>query len=191
MLGRPHCGGIEAEPRGEREPAPRSARTTVEPIETSRLVLVDVPASPPQPASPALRVAAALVVVEGLLLVAAGVLLLVRTVTGTPNDVGTAIFLAALALAVGVLLAWVGRPFARGRRWARSPIVVVQLLALPVGVGFVQGALYGYAVPDLALAIAVLALLVTPAARTPFEGGRKGPAKAPRPSRSGPTTGGR
>jgi hypothetical protein len=133
------------------------------------LVSVDVPA--PDAVSPAagLRVAAGLVFLEGLALMAAGAWLLVQTVAGSPDSLGTALFLALLAVAVGVAVAWLSRLLLRGQRWARSPVVVVQLLALPVGAGLVQGARYPYAVVDLALAVVVLGLLVTPAARAPFE----------------------
>jgi phosphate/sulfate permease len=129
----------------------------------------------------ALRVVTGLVLVEGLLLVAAGAWLLVATVTGSPDSLGTALFLALLALVAGAGLAWLSRPLLRGRRWARSPVVVAQLLALPVGAGLVQGALYRYAVPDLALAVTVLGLLAVPAARVPFEPPRGGAERASAP----------
>jgi hypothetical protein len=110
-----------------------------------------------------------LVAAQGIAVLATGAWLLARTSAGQAHDVGSALFLAVLALAAGVALVWLARPLLRGKRWARSPVVVAQLLALPVGAGLVQGALYRYAVPDLALAAVVLAMLATPAARTPFE----------------------
>ena len=70
----------------------------------------------------------------------------------------------------GVLVVLVARGLSRVQGWARAPAVVVQLLALPVGVGLVQGRVWYAAVPVLALAGSVLYCLATPEARLAFRG---------------------
>ena len=77
------------------------------------------------------RTAGWLVGVEGLLGVAFAVVLLVSGLGGTDqvgNLVGEAVFFLIMGLAVGA----VGAGLVLGRRWARTPAIVVQLLLLPV-----------------------------------------------------------
>jgi hypothetical protein len=65
-----------------------------------------------------------------------------------------------------VLLA---RGLARLAGWARTPVVVLQLLALPVGYSLgIQAGLLAYGAPILLAAVAVLYLLFTPEARAAF-----------------------
>ena len=68
--------------------------------------------------------------------------------------------LAAVS-AVGLWL--VARGLFRGRRWARSPALVTNLLVLPVAVGLVQGGRWYVGGPLLCWALAVLVLLFAPA----------------------------
>jgi hypothetical protein len=106
-----------------------------------------------------LRAAAALVAVEGLTMIGLGALLLVRGFGADVDDVWRAELGAALALASGGGVVLLARALLTGRRRVQSPVVVTQLLCLPVAVGLVQGGLYGYGVPLLAVPIAVLILL--------------------------------
>jgi hypothetical protein len=117
--------------------------------------------------SPVAR-AALLVAVEGLALVVLGVVYGAAGVVGEPFDRTATLLEAGLALLVGVLVLLVARGLAEVRGWARSPAVVVQLLALPVGVGLVQGQVWLAAVPVLLLAVSVLYLLMTAEARLAF-----------------------
>jgi hypothetical protein len=117
--------------------------------------------------SPVAR-AAALVALEGLALTVLGVVYGVAGVVGEPFDRTAALLEAGLAVLVGALVLLVARGLAEVRGWARSPAVVVQLLALPVGVGLVQGAVWVAAVPVLVLAGSVLWCLATPEARLAF-----------------------
>ncbi len=116
-----------------------------------------------------LRVAAWLAAAEGVALTAVCLGYLAAVLGGHPNDRPTALFAAALGLAAAALLVALSRPLARGRRYARTPVVLVQLLALPVGASFVQAHRYPYAVAVLVPAVAALALLTTRSARAPFE----------------------
>nr|WP_211176923.1 hypothetical protein [Pseudonocardia acidicola] len=71
------------------------------------------------------------VVAQGLLGVAFAVVVAVRTIgahTGVGNAIGEAVYFAVIG---GALVA-VGRGLVIGRRWARTPAIVAQLLLLPV-----------------------------------------------------------
>ena len=112
--------------------------------------------------------AAALVGVEGVALVLLGVVYGGAGLVGDPFDRTATLLEAGLAVIVGVLVLLVARALADVRGWARSPAVVVQLLALPVGYGLVQGEVWLAAVPVLGLALAVLYHLFTAEARLAF-----------------------
>jgi hypothetical protein len=112
--------------------------------------------------------AAALVALEGLALVVLGVVYGVAGLLGDPFDRAATLLEAGLAVLVGVLVLLVARGIADVRGWARSPAVVVQLLALPVGYGLVQGGVWLAAVPVLGLPLGVLFLLSTAEARLDF-----------------------
>ena len=114
--------------------------------------------------------AAVLVAVEGVALTLLGLGYGAAGVLGDPFDRAATLLEAAFAVLVGVLVVLVARGLARTAGWARSPAVVLQLLALPVGVGLVQGQVWYAAVPVLLLAGSVLYLLATPEARLAFRG---------------------
>ena len=114
--------------------------------------------------------AALLVGVEGAALAVLGAVYAAAGVLGQPFDRTATLLEGGFALALGVLLVAVARALAAVRGWARSPAVVVQLLALPVGVGLAQAQVWAAAVPVLLLAGAVLYLLATPEARLAFRG---------------------
>ncbi len=114
--------------------------------------------------------AAALAVVQGLALVAIAIFLIVDTIVGRPHSLFGGLGGAALALIGAAVLITLARPLSRLRRWARSPIVVLQVLWLPVGFSLAfQAGRPQYGVPILVLAIGVLALLATPEARAAFD----------------------
>ncbi len=117
----------------------------------------------------ALRAAAAVLLLEGLALLVVSALLLDLGATRQPENRVGLLLQALLAAVAGVLLALSSRPLLRCRAWVRSPLVVVQLLILPVGVGLVQAQVWWAAAPVLALPLAVLVLLATPPARVPFQ----------------------
>jgi len=113
-----------------------------------------------------LRAAAAVIALEALALVGAAAVLVVKTVTGEPKDVWRALLGAALALCGALALAAGARSLLLLRPAARSPIVVLQLLALPVSYSlWFQAGLAGYGAPIMLAALAVLFLLFTPPAR--------------------------
>ena len=112
--------------------------------------------------------AALLVAVEGLALTVLGLAYGAAGVLGEPFDRTATLLEAAFAVLAGGLVLLVARGLWQVRGWARSPAVVLQLLALPVGVGLVQGRVWIAAVPVLGLAAAVLGTLATPEARLAF-----------------------
>jgi hypothetical protein len=117
--------------------------------------------------SPVAR-AALLVAVEGLALVVLGVAYGTAGLLGDPFDRTATLLQAGIAVVGGGLVLLVARGLAEVRGWARSPAVVVQLLALPVGYGLVQGRVWVAAVPVLLLAALVLYHLLTAEARLAF-----------------------
>jgi hypothetical protein len=114
--------------------------------------------------------AALLVGVEGAALAILGLGLGVAGVVGDPFDRAATVLEAGFAVGVGALLLLMARGLSRVVGWVRSPTVVLQLLALPVGVGLVQGRVWYAAVPVLALPVGVLYQLATPEARAAFRG---------------------
>jgi len=119
--------------------------------------------------SPVTR-ASLLVGVEGVLLGALGLGYGVAGVVGDPFDRAATLLEAGFAVLAGLLLLVLARGLSQVAGWTRSPAVVLQLLALPVGVGLGQGQIWYAAAPVLGLAVAVLYQLATPEARLAFRG---------------------
>ncbi len=115
------------------------------------------------------RRAAAVVLLEGLglLLLCAGYA--ARVLFGRPENAGLALTGAVMGLLAGAVVVLLARALAHQRRAAASPVLVTQLLALPVGIGLWEGHLPLYGVAVLLPAVVVLALLVaTAGGRTIF-----------------------
>lgn len=113
------------------------------------------PGAGPAPVRAAARVVAA----EGAALTLLSIGYLASIELGHPDSRGVATFGALLSLAAGLLLLALSRGLARSRRATLSPIVLAQLLALPVAVGLFQGHLPGYGAIVMLPALAVLGLL--------------------------------
>jgi hypothetical protein len=113
-----------------------------------------------------IRIAASVVALQALALVVAAGILTAKTLFGHPDSYGRALLGAVLALLGAALLIGSARGIVALRPPARSPIIVMQLLALPIGytIGF-QADRMIYGGPILIAAAAVLYLLFTPAAR--------------------------
>jgi hypothetical protein len=132
------------------------------------------PASAPSPAqaqAPAqVRIAAAVIGLEGLGLLGAAGVLVAKSATGHPDSVGRALLGAALAALGALVLGSCARGLLRLRPAARTPVVVLEVLALPVGYSLAfQAGLVGYGGPILVAALAVLYLLFTPPARAALD----------------------
>lgn len=94
--------------------------------------LVVVTSDPPiRPAPPQVRTAGALVTVQGLIGVGVALVLGVGTAS-SDIPVGAVLAQAGLFVVIGLALVGIGVGLVTGRRWARSPAIVTQLLLLPV-----------------------------------------------------------
>lgn len=116
------------------------------------------------PSPTVVRAAGSLVGLEGLVGVGfAGFLAL--NATSAAQDVGGVLGEAGLFLVIGAAVLALARGLARGRFWARTPAILVQLLMLPVAWSLLTGdrVLLGLAAGLVPLA--VLALLMCPPAR--------------------------
>ena len=118
--------------------------------------------------SSAVTRAALLVALEAAGLSVLGAGYAVAGAVGDPFDRTATLLEGGFCLLAGLLVLLVARGLLRVQGWSRSPAVVLQLLALPVGLGLVQGAVLYAAVPVLGLAGAVLYQLATPEARLAF-----------------------
>jgi hypothetical protein len=112
------------------------------------------------------RTAAILVSLEVLGLLGGAVTLLIMAAVRTTTRLWAALAIIGFALAAAAILALCARGLLQLRPSARSPIILVQLLTLPVGysLGFQAGRLL-IAAPLLVVPVAVLVLLLTPSAR--------------------------
>jgi len=119
---------------------------------------------PPAAVRPSALVAlVALVAGQGIGLVGLAVFFLVELMVASPTSTARAVVAALLTLLAALGLLAVARGLWHGRRWARAPALVAQLLALPVAVGLVQGGRWYVGVPLILWALGVVALLFTPA----------------------------
>jgi hypothetical protein len=113
-----------------------------------------------------LEAACAVLALEVLGLVVAAAVLVIKTLTGEPNSVGRALLGAGFAAVGAVVLGLGARGLFHLRPAARTPVVVLQLLALPVSYSLAfQAGRYDYGGPILLAALAVLYLLFTPPVR--------------------------
>jgi hypothetical protein len=116
------------------------------------------------------RAAATVIWLESLALVGAAGVLVTKTFDGHPDSIGRALLGAALALGAAAALVLGARGLIRLRPAARTPMVVLQLLALPVGYSLAfQAGRVGYGGPILVAALVVLYLLFTPPARAALD----------------------
>lgn len=108
----------------------------------------------------------ALLALEALGLIAAAGVVLDKIVTGHPSSVGLAWGQLALALFGALVLALCARSLLKLRAGARAPVLVIQLLALPVAYSLAfQASRPEYGAPILLVALATLYLLMTPQSR--------------------------
>ena len=117
-----------------------------------------------------LRAAVVLIIIETLALLGAAGFLLWSTVFGNPTDTKNSVTLLVLALGAAAVLGFSARGLLRLRPSARTPVVVLELLALPVAYSLaIQAGRVGYGGPILLAALAVLYLLFTPPVRAALD----------------------
>jgi hypothetical protein len=144
----------------------RSATAQAAKTQAAKAQAANPPAAEPsQPVAPPreLRVAAAFQGVEAVgMLVAAG-FAAVATVGGKSYEMSSGIALTLIAVATAALFAAFAAGLARARPWTRTPVVMFQLAIGFWGVFLLTGHRYGWAVPMLLLAAAILVAVFTPA----------------------------
>ena len=109
-----------------------------------------------------LLVAVGLLVLQGASFVGYALVVLVQAVRGDRTTLLGAALLALLLVAWGAGLGLAARGLGAGRRWARSPVVVTELLLLAVGIPLVQGAGRPAGIVVVAVAVVALAAVLSP-----------------------------
>ncbi len=102
------------------------------------------------------RAAAAVLALQAVSLAAASVLLAISGFRPETVDRAGAEILAAIGLASAVAVLWLARGIAADARWARSPVLVLELICLPIAYTVVT---QGHLAPGIALALSALAVL--------------------------------
>jgi hypothetical protein len=112
------------------------------------------------------RLAGAVLGLQALgLLVATGIEVQ-KLATEHVDKLSQAVGALVLTLLGAATLAGLGYAVAQARGWARSPVIVIQILAVLVGLSLFGQHQWGYGVLVLGLAVVELGLLATPDART-------------------------
>lgn len=111
-----------------------------------------------------------IVAIEGLAVLALGPILLVGGIMmSEPENVGRAWAEVAIAFGAGLLILFLARALSRVAGWSRAPVLVIQILAAPVGYSLaVPSGQPLYGVPIVAAVAAVLYLLFTPESKLAF-----------------------
>jgi hypothetical protein len=109
------------------------------------------------------RVLVVLVGLQALGLLGAAVYLGVETAVASPDDRTRAVVAGVLAFAAAAGMAVATRGLWQGRRWARAPVLVANVLVLPVALDLVRSGRGPAAVALGLWALAVLGLLFAPA----------------------------
>jgi len=115
------------------------------------------------------RLAALVTAIEAAVLVGFAGYVVIATAVTLPDRLGNALGLAGFAVGVGVLLGLLARSLAGLRAWARSPVVVVQIVFIPVGISLVQAGRGVIGAAVLLLAASELFLLFTPQSRAALD----------------------
>ncbi len=124
----------------------------------------------PEQAPPTIRYAAGVVLAQAAALLVVTVILLVLAVVHSSQRLWAALAVAGFALLGAAICYLCGRGLLALRPSARSPIVLLELLALPVGFSLgIQAGRLLVGIPVLVSALAVLVLLFTPSARTALD----------------------
>lgn len=113
------------------------------------------------------RRAGLLLAFEGLALTTVGIGYAVQG-RGANGDRTSVLFSALSAVVGGIVLLTLGRAVERGRAWARTPAVVLNVFPLPVALTAFQGGAWWVGVPLLLLAGTALYLFATPELRERF-----------------------
>jgi hypothetical protein len=130
-----------------------------------------VPESRATPEPPtAIRAASVLVALQAVGLLTAGVVLLAESVVGEPSNRAGAVSAAVFAFVAAVALGFSARGLLRLRPSARTPVVVLEILSVPVAYQLAfDSERPEWGGPILICALAILYLLFTPPARAALD----------------------
>jgi hypothetical protein len=103
--------------------------------------------------------AAALVGLQGAGLIAAGGYLIVRALEPDAAHRASTEVLGALSVVVGLVIVASARLVRARRRRVRSPLLVVEIICVPIAVTTVQGGRWYVGVPLAVVAVAVIVLM--------------------------------
>ena len=115
-----------------------------------------------QPSQRPLTAVLIVVAVEVVALAASALAALVSLLVGHAHDSLDASLVVVFAALGAVALALVWHGLRRLRRWSRAPVVLVELLALPVGYNLIGNGVWWAGVPLLACAIVGLVGIFAP-----------------------------
>lgn len=102
---------------------------------------------------------AALIALQGIGLIVAGVYLVVRALEPHAGHPGSTAVLGALSALVGFVVIGMGRAAMRLRTRVRSPLLVLEILCVPIALTALQGGRWQVGVPLAGVAIAVVVLM--------------------------------
>lgn len=122
-----------------------------------------------------LTAAAALAALEGLALAAGGVWMLVRGVTGDPDDRQQAVTGGITLLVLALLPLLAARGLLLRRSWSRGPAIITQIMALPVAYSLLQADSIAIPAGIALAAVAVTALVLLVNSATTRALGIRGP----------------
>jgi len=123
-----------------------------------------------------LLIVCALVTLEAAAFLGLGVAWTADVVRGAATMPAASLFLAAFGVGIAILLLLAARGLWRGRRWARSPVIMWQVLLVVLSLGWLsaQASVLGVVVLVVATLVGVGLLLPPVVAVT---GRREGPAE--------------
>ena len=111
---------------------------------------------------PVLLVVCLLVTVEAAAFLGLGVAWIADVVRGAATMPAASLFLAAFGAGVALLLLLAARGLWRGRRWARSPVIMWQILLVVLAIGWLGADPTAWAVVVLVVAVLIGAGLLLP-----------------------------
>jgi hypothetical protein len=145
--------GAKESAQGARKPAQRprpSAESAREPAQG---------AAPPR----ALRLAAAVQLLEAVGICVAAVFAATSTADGRSYQMGSGVALTLIAVGLAAVFVVFAAGLARAKPWTRTPVVMTQLFVIIAGITLLDGHRPEWGVPALLLAACCLGALFTPA----------------------------
>ncbi|MBO3083814.1 hypothetical protein [Cellulomonas fengjieae] len=116
---------------------------------------------------PVLLVVCLLVVLEAAAFLGLAVAWTTDVVRGAATMPAASLFLAAFGFGIALLLLLAARGLWRGRRWARSPVIMWQILLVVLAVGWLGAEQTVWAAAVLVIAVVVGVGLLLPAGGAP------------------------